>query len=153
MSSLTDRVKTFSGIDFAAALSKNSDMLVAAGMIVLIGTIIVPVPTFLLSILIVVNITISLAVMMVSLYISSPLQLSTYPTILLLTTLFRLALSISCTRSILTKGDAGDVIRALGEITAQGNLVVGFVMFIILLVVQFLVVAKGAERVAEVAAR
>ncbi|MFQ3589349.1 MAG: flagellar biosynthesis protein FlhA, partial [Chloracidobacterium sp.] len=153
MNSLTDRVKSFSGIDFATALSKNSDMLIAAGMIVLIGTIIVPVPTFIISVLIVVNITISLAVMMVSLYISSPLQLSTYPTILLLTTLFRLALSISCTRSILTKGDAGDVIRALGEITAQGNLVVGFVMFVILLVVQFLVVAKGAERVAEVAAR
>ncbi len=153
MASLTESVKNLSGIDFAAALSKNSDMLIAAGMIVLIGTIIVPVPTFLISVLIVVNITISLAVMMVSLYISSPLQLSTYPTILLLTTLFRMALSISSTRSILTEGDAGDVIRALGEITAKGNLVVGFVMFIILLVVQFLVVAKGAERVAEVAAR
>ncbi|MCS7080559.1 MAG: type III secretion system export apparatus subunit SctV [Chloracidobacterium sp.] len=153
MASLTESVKNLSGIDFAAALSKNSDLLIAAGMLVLIGTIIVPVPTFIISVLIVVNITISLAVMMVSLYISSPLQLSTYPTILLLTTLFRLALSISCTRSILTKGDAGDVIKALGEITAQGNLVVGFVMFIILLVVQFLVVAKGAERVAEVAAR
>jgi type III secretion protein V len=121
MTSLTDQVKSFSGIDFAAALSKNSDMLIAAGMIVLIGTIIVPVPTFILSILIVVNITISLAVMMVSLYISSPLQLSTYPTILLLTTLFRLALSISCTRSILTKGDAGDVIRALGENHGPGQ--------------------------------
>ncbi len=153
MNALTDQVKAISGIDFAAALSKNSDLLIAAGMIVLIGTIIVPVPTFIISVLVVVNITISLAVMMVSLYISTPLQLSTYPTILLLTTLFRLALSISCTRSILTKGDAGDVIKALGEITAQGNLVVGFVMFVILLVVQFLVVAKGAERVAEVAAR
>lgn len=153
MAFLTEKIKDFSGVDFAAAISKNSDLMVAGGMLALIATIIVPMPSFLLSLLIVFNIALSLAVMMVSLYISSPLQLSTYPTILLLTTLFRMSLSISSTRSILTEGDAGEVIRALGEITARGNLVVGFVMFIILLVVQFLVVAKGAERVAEVAAR
>lgn len=137
----------------APLLIQNSNILFPVALLLLIGVFIVPVPTWLISILLVINLTISLAVLLISLYISTPLQLSSYPNILLVTTLFRLALSISCTRAILSHGDAGDAVGFLGRVTAGGDIVIGFVMFIILLVVQFIVVAKGAERVAEVAAR
>ncbi|MBA3714888.1 MAG: type III secretion system export apparatus subunit SctV [Pyrinomonadaceae bacterium] len=134
-------------------LTQYSDLLVALGVMGLIGIIIIPIPTFLISMLVILNLTISILVLMVSLYISSPVQLTSYPTILLLTTLFRLCLSIAITRSILSEGHAGDVIGALGSVTAVGGIITGAVVFLIIIVVQFIVVAKGAERVAEVGAR
>jgi type III secretion protein V len=134
-------------------LARYSDMLLPVGVLLAIGTLFVPLPPAVISILIVVNLAVSIIVLATSLYISSPTQLTSYPTILLLTTVFRLTLSVSATRSILRNGTAGGVIEALGEITAQGSIIVGAVMFITILVVQFIVVAKGSERVAEVAAR
>ena len=92
-------------------------------------------------------------ILVTSLFINSPVQLTSYPTILLLTTIFRLSLSVGVTRNILAHGESGSVVESLGHVTAQGSLITGAVFFIIILVVQFIVVSKGAERVAEVAAR
>jgi type III secretion protein V len=103
--------------------------------------------------LVISNLALSFIVLMKSLSIATPAQLTSYPTLLLVTTIFRLCLSVSVMRSILERGDAGAFIEVVGKITAGGNIVIGVVMFIMILVVQFIVVAKGSERVAEVAAR
>lgn len=137
----------------SALLSRYGDLLLPVGVMLVIGTLFVPLPPALISVLIVVNLAVSVIVLATSLYISTPTQLTSYPTILLLSTVFRLTLSVSATRSILRNSTAGSVIDALGHITAQGSIIVGAVMFIMILVVQFIVVAKGSERVAEVAAR
>src|SRR3712207_3516407 len=134
-------------------LARYSDLLLPVCLMLAIGMLFIPMPPAVISVLIVINLAASVIVLMTSLYLSSPTQLTSYPTILLLTTVFRLGLSISVTRSILTEGTGGDVIEALGHITAQGSIIVGAVMFLMILVVQFIVVAKGSERVAEVAAR
>src|SRR5919112_1251830 len=134
-------------------LARYSDLLLPVGLMLAIGTLFIPLPPAIISVLIVVNLAVSVIVLATSLYITTPTQLTSYPTILLLTTVFRLTLSVSATRSILKNGTAGGVIDALGQITAQGSVIVGAVMFVMILVVQFIVVAKGSERVAEVAAR
>ncbi len=139
--------------NFLKVIARHGDLLLPIGLMLAIGTFFFSIPTPVISILVVFNLAISFIVLGTSLYISSPLQLTAYPTILLITTLFRLCLSVSVARAILLHGDAGDVIKALGETTAQNNLIIGAVMFLMILVVQFIVVAKGAERVAEVAAR
>lgn len=145
--------QSLSGAGALKFLTRHSDLLLPIGLMLAIGTFFISIPVWLISILVVLNLAISFIVLGTSLYISSPLQLTAYPTILLITTLFRLCLSVSVSRSILEIGDAGDVIEALGKTTAGGSLIVGAVMFLMILVVQFIVVAKGAERVAEVAAR
>ncbi|HYO63810.1 MAG TPA: type III secretion system export apparatus subunit SctV [Pyrinomonadaceae bacterium] len=139
--------------NISGLLSRYSDLLLPVALLLVILIFFIPIPTVVLSALIIINLAISIVVLMTSLYISSPTQLTSYPSILLLTTVFRLGLSISVTRSILSYGTAGDVIEALGHITAQGSIIVGAVIFLMILVVQFIVVAKGSERVAEVAAR
>src|SRR5215469_3639642 len=135
------------------ALVRSSDLLLVTAVAVMVGLMIVPLPTFLLDILLTVNITIAVTVLMVSIYISSATQIASYPTLLLLTTLYRLSLDISATRLILLKADAGEVIRAFGMFVVGGNFVVGAVIFLIITLVQFIVITKGAERVAEVSAR
>lgn len=139
--------------DVSLLLARHSDLLLPLAFIIVIGIFFVPVPTFIISALIIINLAISVIVLMTSLYISSPMQFTSYPSILLFTTIFRLGLSVSVMRSILDQGYAGEVIEALGHLTARGSIIVGAVMFLMILVVQFIVVAKGAERVAEVAAR
>src|SRR3712207_1655867 len=134
-------------------LARYSDLLLPVCLMLAIGMLFIPMPPAVISVLIVINLAASVVVLSTSLYITTPTQLTSYPTILLLTTVFRLTLSVSATRSILKNGTAGGVIEALGEITAQGSVIVGAVMFLMILVVQFIVVAKGSERVAEVAAR
>ena len=134
-------------------LQRYSDIGLAALVIGIIGMMIVPLPTFVLDILLTMNFTIGVTLLMVSLYIPNALKISAFPSILLITTLFRLALNISSTRLILLNADAGEVIEAFGNFVVQGNFVVGAVLFLILTLVQFLVVAKGAERVSEVGAR
>ena len=114
---------------------------------------IVPLPTPLLDLLISVNIAAAVTLLLVAIYVSDALKIATFPTLLLLTTLFRLALEVSATRLILLRADAGEVIRAFGNFVVAGNLVVGAVIFLILTMIQFIVIAKGSERVAEVAAR
>ncbi|MEJ7618344.1 MAG: FHIPEP family type III secretion protein [Pyrinomonadaceae bacterium] len=107
--------------DVSPLLTKHSDLLIAVGMMGAIGMIIFPIPTPIISLLLIINLVISLVVVLVSLYISSPVQLASYPTILLLTTLLRFCLSISVTRAILSEGRAGAVVETLGQITGGGD--------------------------------
>ena len=134
-------------------LSRHNDLVLPIALMLAISMLFIPIPTPLISALLVLNLAISFIVLATSLYISSPVQLTSYPTILLLTTLFRLCLSVSVSRSILERAYAGEVIETLGKFTGGGNVIVGAVVFVMILVVQFIVVAKGSERVAEVAAR
>ncbi|HEX8455937.1 MAG TPA: type III secretion system export apparatus subunit SctV [Pyrinomonadaceae bacterium] len=134
-------------------LARHHDLVLPVALMLAISMLFIPIPTPLISALLVVNLAISFIVLATSLYISSPVQLTSYPTILLLTTLFRLCLSVSVSRSILERAYAGEVIETLGKFTGGGNVIVGAVVFVMILVVQFIVVAKGSERVAEVAAR
>jgi type III secretion protein V len=136
-----------------AFINKYSDIVLAIVVVAIVGMMIVPLPTFLLDILLTFNISISVIILLISLYVPSALKLSVFPTLLLITTMYRLALTISTTRLILLTGDPGEVVVAFGNFVVQGNFVVGAVIFIILVVVNFIVIAKGSERVAEVAAR
>jgi flagellar biosynthesis protein FlhA len=129
------------------------DMVIAIVVVSIVIMIIIPLPTGLIDFLLTTNITLSLIMLFISMYINQPLQFSIFPSLLLLTTLLRLSLNISTTRLILRDGDAGQVIRAFGEFVVGGNAVVGFIIFLIIIVVQFIVITKGAERIAEVAAR
>ncbi len=132
---------------------KHSDIIVAAAVLGMVVMMIIPVPTLLLDLLLTVNITFSLIIMLISMYNNEPLQFSSFPSVLLITTLFRLSLNVSSTRLILLNGNAGEIIEQFGAFVLGGNPVVGFIIFLILVVIQFIVITKGAERVAEVAAR
>lgn len=127
--------------------------IIAVGIIGIILMIIIPLPGVLLDIMLTFNISLSIVIFLITMYIKEPLEFSIFPTMLLITTLFRLSLNFSSTRLILGKGDAGDVIYAFGNFVTGDNIVVGVIMFLILVVVQFMVITKGSERVAEVAAR
>jgi flagellar biosynthesis protein FlhA len=130
-----------------------SKFAVPIGVIGIIVMMVVPLPTFLLDLLIATNITVALLVLLVSMFVEKPLDFAVFPALLLVMTLFRLALNISATRLVLRDGDAGKVIHAFGSFVVGGNLVIGLVIFLILIIVQIVVVTKGAERVAEVGAR
>jgi flagellar biosynthesis protein FlhA len=132
---------------------KYSDMFIAVAVISIVVMMIIPLPTFLLDILLTFNISFSMVLLLVSMFTKEPLQLSVFPSLLLITTLLRLGLNVSATRLILLHAHAGEVIAAFGNFVVGGNPVVGFIVFIILVVIQFVVITKGAERVAEVAAR
>ncbi|WP_434577347.1 FHIPEP family type III secretion protein [Pseudomonas sp. Z5-35] len=134
-------------------LSEGSDLLLAVAVIGILLVLFTPIPTWLLDLLLLTNFAVALLVLLVTFDIDKPLSFSTFPSLLLMTTLFRLALNISATRLILTDGDAGLVIAAVGTHVVGGNYVIGFVIFLILVVVQYVVVTSGAQRVAEVAAR
>ncbi|MBS1149696.1 MAG: type secretion protein LcrD/AscV, partial [Myxococcaceae bacterium] len=134
-------------------LYKYSDIILAVVMVGIVGMMIVPLPHLLLDLLLTINISLSVIIVLIALYIPSALQITVFPTVLLITTMYRLALSVSVTRLILGTGDAGEVVAAFGSFVAAGNMVVGGIIFIILVVVNFLVIAKGSERVSEVAAR
>ncbi len=133
--------------------SRFNDVFLAILVVMIIALMIVPVPTHVLDALLSLNLTISVVLLMMALYIPNVLAFSTFPSLLLFTTLFRLALNITTTRMILLHADAGEIIFTFGQFVVGGNFVVGAVVFLILLLVQFLVITKGAERVAEVAAR
>jgi len=145
-----NRAEPVSGI---RRLVRYSDVALAAGVVAIVALMILPVPAHVLDILITTNIALALTILLVSLYIQEPLQFSAFPTVLLLATLFRLALNITSTRLILLQGNAGEVINAFGRFVVGGNYVVGIVVFVILVVIQFVVITNGAGRVAEVAAR
>lgn len=132
---------------------KFGDMVVAIVVISIVVMIIIPLPTGLLDFLLTINITLSLVILLIAMYVTEPLQFSIFPSMLLLTTLLRLSLNISTTRLILRDADAGQVIEAFGNFVVGGDAVVGFIIFLIIIVIQFVVITKGAERVAEVAAR
>jgi type III secretion protein V len=133
--------------------SRYSDVLLSLGVVLVIGLLIVPVPTSLLDALIALNLTMSVVLIVTSMYISNVLSFSTFPSILLFTTLFRLAVDITATRLILLDANAGAIIQTFGEFVVAGNFIVGLVIFLIITIVQFMVITKGAERVSEVSAR
>lgn len=132
---------------------KRADLIVMIAVIGIVIMMVVPFNKTLLDILLIINLFISMTVLMVVMNTKEPLEFSVFPSLLLLTTLYRLALNVSSTRLILTQHDAGDVIQTFGSFVVKGNLVVGIIIFLILVVIQFIVITKGAERVAEVAAR
>lgn len=132
---------------------KAKDLSVIIGVIIIISMLIIPLPPILLDFLIIINIALALLIILVSMNTREPLQFSIFPSLLLLVTLFRLGLNVSTTRSILGKGEAGNVIDTFGKFVVGGNALVGFVVFIILIIIQFIVITKGAERVSEVSAR
>ncbi len=138
---------------FNNLIAKYSDLVFAIMLVVVVGMILIPLPPFLLDVLLGLSVAIGVIILMVALYISNALQIASFPTILLVTTLFRLSLNISSTRLILADGYAGEVIHRIGSITTAGNYVVGGILFVIITLVNFIVIAKGAERVSEVAAR
>jgi type III secretion protein V len=139
--------------DVRALLSRHADLALAALVVAIVGMMIVPLPTPVLDLLISINLAAAVTLLLVAIYVSDALKIATFPTLLLLTTLFRLAIEVSATRLILLRADGGAVIRAFGSFVVAGNLVVGAVIFLILTMIQFIVISKGAERVAEVAAR
>lgn len=139
--------------NFTKLINRSSDIILALFVVTIIVMIIIPVSHFILDGFIAINFAISLGLLMVGLYISKAVHLSIFPSVLLLTTLFRLGVEIAATRQILLYADAGQVIGAFGSLVVGGNFVVGAVIFLIITIVQFIVVTKGAERVAEVAAR
>lgn len=135
------------------AITKYSDYLVALTAIIVVGMLIVPIPSWLLDVLLTLNITMAMTVLLATIYTPQPLEFASFPSMLLVTTLFRLALNISATRLVLLSGSAGTLISAFGSVVVGGNYVVGVVVFIILIIIQFIVITNGTGRVAEVAAR
>lgn len=135
-------------------MKKLLDHVVALFVLMVVILLVVPLNPFILDMMFIINITVSLIILLTTMYISEALEFSIFPSLLLITTLFRLALNISSTRLILTEqGSAGQVIATFGNFVLRGNIVVGVIIFLILVLVQFIVITKGAERVAEVAAR
>ena len=145
-------MKQEKGIDRDLLLA-NSNIMSAAAMIVVIGLMVVPVHSGLLDLLLTFSIALSVVILLVSLYLQEPLQFSSFPSLLLMVTLFRLSLNIASTRLILSKGSAGTVIQSFGDFVVGGNYVIGVIVFTILVIVNFLVITKGSGRIAEVAAR
>lgn len=135
------------------SLKANTDVLVAFGVIGIILMIIIPLPPAVLDVLLALNIAISVVIALITMFTTNVLQLSVFPTLLLITTLFRVGLNISSTRLILSEGEAGSIITAFGDFVIGGNYVVGVIIFLIIVIVQFMVITSGAGRVSEVAAR
>jgi flagellar biosynthesis protein FlhA len=131
----------------------HADLMAAVGVVMVVSMLVIPLPSAIIDLLITLNISAALAVVVATLYLGKALEFSAFPSLLLLTTLFRLAINVSVTRLILTRGDAGGVVRAFGQFVVGGNVIIGLVIFMILVVIQFVVVTNGAGRVAEVGAR
>ncbi|KQV95063.1 type III secretion system export apparatus subunit SctV [Pelomonas sp. Root1237] len=139
--------------DLIASAGRHNDLLLAGMLVAIVALFVLPLPTPLLDFLIAANLSMSLTLLIVAMYVPSALSLSTFPSLLLFTTLFRLALNIASTKLILLHANAGHIIDTFGKLIVGNNVVVGGVVFLIIAIVQFIVVAKGSERVAEVAAR
>ena len=140
-------------------LTKNSDLAVAIGLMLILSIIVIPIPPFILDLLIALTLAITVMILFISVYITKPLEFSTFPSLLLIITLFRISLNVASTRNILLRGAtdgisaAGEIIRSFGEFAVEGNYVVGIVVFAILVITNFVVITKGAGRIAEVSAR
>src|SRR5215470_656858 len=134
-------------------MMRGGAVALAAFVVAAVAMMIVPLPTPLLDVLLTLNLAVSVALLLVAVWSARPLELSTFPTLLVLTTLYRLALNVSSVRLILLQANAGRVIHAFGTFVVRGDYVVGFAVFLILTIVQYVVISRGAERVAEVAAR
>ncbi|MBS4759676.1 MAG: flagellar biosynthesis protein FlhA [Clostridium sp.] len=135
------------------SLLKNNDIIMAIGIVIIVAMMIIPLPPMMLDILLTLNISLSVIILLVCLFIKEPLEYSSFPIILLVATIFRLGLNVSSTRLILLYGSAGEVINSFGQFVVGGNYIVGFIIFILLVVINFMVITGGATRVAEVSAR
>jgi flagellar biosynthesis protein FlhA len=140
-------------LDSVRRLLRHTDLLAAIAVVMVVTMLVVPLPAALLDLLITLNISAALTIVVATMYLGKALDFASFPSLLLLTTMFRLAINVSVTRLILTTGNAGSVVKAFGEFVVGGNVVVGLVIFLILIVIQFVVVTNGAGRVAEVGAR
>lgn len=138
---------------FGQMLNNQKDLALVLATIAILFILFVPIPPAALDFAIIVNFGLGLTIMMLTFYVGKPVEFSTFPSLLLVATLYRLSLNVAATRLILTGGDAGDVINSIGKFAVQGNFVVGLVVFSILIVVQYIVITSGAQRVSEVAAR
>ena len=152
---MAQQLETTAGIPF---LTNNSDVLMALSVVGMLVVMVIPIPALLLDVLLSFNITFSIVVLLVAMYTLKALEFSVFPSLLLITTLLRLSLNVASTRLILLNGNegtaaAGQVIKAFGSFVVGGNYVVGLVVFLILVVINFVVITKGATRIAEVAAR
>ncbi len=136
-----------------SSLASNINIVLAVGMVVVLATLIVPLPTPLLDMLLACSISLAVAILIITLSSKEALELSAFPSLLLFTTLFRLSLNVASTRLVLLQGYAGKIIQTFGNFVAGGSLVVGLVIFLIIVVIQFIVITKGAERISEVSAR
>jgi type III secretion protein V len=143
----------FPSFDPPRRANPASDAALAGFVLLVVGLMIVPLPTWVLDVLLSANLSIAVTVLLVVLYVPDAIGIATFPTLLLLTTLLRLALNVASTRLILLQANAGEVIKAFGNMVVRGNYVVGAVVFLVLTTIQFIVIAKGSERVAEVGAR
>jgi len=133
--------------------TRHTDLLFAVAVVGIIGVLVIPIPPVMLDFLLAFNITLSIVVLLATMYVTAPLQLSVFPGLLLIATLLRLSLNVAATRLILSDGYAGEVITSFGNFVVKGNYVVGFIIFLILIIIQFVVITKGAGRISEVAAR
>ena len=132
---------------------QRSDLLLGLYILVPVIFLIIPIPTLLLDFLILLNISLALIILFTALFSKEALQMSAFPTILLMTTLFRLSLNVGSTRNILLNGYAGNVVATFGDFVGGGNLIVGVIIFVVLILIQMIVINKGSERVSEVTAR
>lgn len=136
-----------------ASLGSQSDLILVLVVVCILMILFTPIPPMMLDVLIIMNLAFGLMILLLTFYVEKPVQFSTFPSLLLIATLFRLSLNIAATRLILSEGDAGEVINAIGTYVVSGNYVIGLIVFVVLIVVQYVVVTNGAQRVAEVAAR
>lgn len=134
-------------------LAAHCNTILAIGLVAVLGTLIIPLPTAILDMLLACSISLAIAILIITLSSKEPLELSSFPSLLLFVTLFRLSLNVASTRLILLQGDAGKIIQTFGGFVAGGSFVVGLVIFLILVIIQFIVITKGSERISEVSAR
>ncbi len=135
------------------SLLRSNDIIMALSLVMLVGMLLIPLPAFLVDLAVALSIAISIGIVLLTMFIKQPMEFSVFPTVLLLVTLFRLGINVSVSRLILLSGDAGQIITTFGNLIVGGNYVVGVVIFLILMIIQFVVINSGAGRVAEVAAR
>jgi len=150
---ISNSVTATLNMPFLQQLAKRRDMLVAVGVVAILLVMIIPIPTPLMDILLTGSLSIGLVILLSTMYNSEPLDFSVFPSLLLVVTLYRLSLNIAVTRLILSQADAGKVVEVFGTFVTRGNAVVGFIIFLIIMIVQFVVITKGSGRIAEVAAR
>src|SRR5512145_1686921 len=134
-------------------LMRSNDIIMALSLVILVGMLLIPLPAFLVDLAVALSIAVSIGIVLMTMFIKQPMEFSVFPTVLLLVTLFRLGINVSVSRLILLSGEAGGIITTFGNLIVGGNYVVGVVIFLILMVIQFAVINSGAGRVAEVAAR
>ena len=134
-------------------LLRSKDIVMAFSLVILVGMLLIPLPAFLIDLAVALSIAVSIGIVLMTMFIKQPMEFSVFPTVLLLVTLFRLGINVSVSRLILLSGEAGQIITTFGNLIVGGNYVVGVVIFLILMIIQFVVINSGAGRVAEVAAR